>query len=479
MEWNEFEKPSTDAWVEKIRRSVKDPKELEQLIWSTPEGFRLNSFYRAEDLEKLPAAGVRFEKRGWEITQVIHTDKITAANQSALKALENGADSILFKGSAAPSESEMQALFKDINLDWFASHYDFGESNVAMLYLLLDHFESRGYDLSAMTGSICLDPLSELYLQGNFEYTEQETFHVLKAVMDTARDQLPRFRVIDVHTAHLRDAGANAVQELATALSQMAEYAHRLTELGFQPKDIFSRMQIHSGIGGDYFIEIAKFRALNMLAGMLTEAYGCPDEIIPVRGVTSIRNKTVFDPHTNMLRAVSEAMSAAIGGADAILVSPFDEVYRLPDEFSYRMTRNLQLILKEEAGIAKVADPSAGSYYIETITQKLMDEAWAMFLEMEKLGGYIAALKGKFIQQRIEFVAGKEKENFSSGKKVLIGTNKYPDKAERKTGQYTRLYHSPILKGDIAIVPLRPERLSESLEMERMKMESQKAEKEN
>jgi methylmalonyl-CoA mutase len=402
-----------------------------------------------------------------------------AANQSALKALENGADSLVFKGSDVPSEREMDALFKDIHLDWFPSHYDLGESNTALLYLLLDYFETNNYDLAAMKGSIYIDPLSDLYLQGNFDYTEQETFRLLKTLLETGIRQLPGFRLVHINTLNLRDAGASAAQELGIGLAQAAEYLHRLTDMGLDAADILPRMQFYSGTGGDYFMEIAKYRALRQLLDMLSQAYGHPQISIPVLAATAHRNKTVFDPHNNMLRATAETMAAAIGGADQVTVMPFDEIYRQPDEFSYRMTRNLQLILKEEAAIGLVVDASAGSYYIETLTQKLADQSWELFLEIEKQGGYISALKNKFIQQQIEFVSNKEKQEVTEGKKVLIGTNKYVNKNERKSGEYTRVHENPVFRPEMLVVPIRPERLAEKLETERLKLESQKAEKEN
>jgi methylmalonyl-CoA mutase len=165
-------------------------------------------------------------------------------------------------------------------------------------------------------------------------------------------------------------------------------------------------------------------------------------------------------------------MSAAIGGASSISIVPFDETYRLPDEFSYRLSRNIQLILKEEAFMDEVTDPSAGSYYIEQITQKMVDASWKLFLEMEKNGGFIASLKNKFIQQKVQVIAEKHNNDFMSGKIVSVGTNKYPNKTEVKTGEYTKVEHTDISNENKIAIPLKPIRLAEKLEFERIKQES-------
>jgi methylmalonyl-CoA mutase len=165
-------------------------------------------------------------------------------------------------------------------------------------------------------------------------------------------------------------------------------------------------------------------------------------------------------------------MSAAIGGVSSMSILPFDETYRLPDEFSYRLSRNIQLVLKEEAMLNKVSDPAAGSYYIDQITQKMVDAAWKLFLEIEKNGGYIASLKNKLIQQKVQLVAEKQQSDLMSGKWVSVGTNKYPNKTETKTGEYTKVEHTDISNENKIAIPLKPVRLAEKIEFERMKQES-------
>lgn len=476
IEWNDFEKPTPEQRIESIRRSVSNADELKKLIRETPEGFRLNSFYTSSD----PGlTGGRFLHRDWEIRQVIYTDKIMAANQSAIKALENGASSIVFRGNDVPSENEMNALFKGIRPDWVPVYFDLGESSSSFMYLLLEFYRENGYDTSSMQGGIYYDPLGDMYLQGGYNHSESETFLLLKELVKTGGTELPGYKMIAANTHYLRDAGAGAGLEVAVGLSQFTEYVHHLTDAGLGLKEVLSTLAWNTGIGSDYFMEIAKYRVINTLLKRWLSAFGAEEIQIPVNAITGIRNKTLFDVHNNMLRNTSEAMAAAIGGAGAITVMPHNDVAELPDEFAYRQSRNLQLLLKEESLLDKVADPSAGSYYIETITDKLMQSAWDQFLEFEKEGGYVSALQKKIIQQRAELSSNAEKKDFTEQKKILVGSNKYANARETIHKGTKRDSYLPFLKNQVSVMPVQVERLSEKLEAERLKLMSEKAENEN
>src|SRR5688572_23584380 len=193
----EFEIPSTQQWIEEIKKSVKDPKELEKLIWHTDNGFDVNAFYRKEDNAKIESSASG-GKNNWEIRQVIYTDKFIAANQSALKALENGADSLYFRASTVGTEKEVNALLKNIRLDWISTHFDFEESNVAWLYLYLDYLQTNNLDPTQIKGSINFDPFSELLLTGNFQYEEKETKKVFASLMQTVQTEIPNLKVVNI-----------------------------------------------------------------------------------------------------------------------------------------------------------------------------------------------------------------------------------------------------------------------------------------
>lgn len=469
---NEFPIPSTEQWIEEIKRSVKDPKELEKLIWNTDNGFDLNAFYRKEDTSKITPSSLASAKNDWEIRQVIYTDKIIAANQSALSALENGADSLYFKATSVGTEKEIDALLKNIRLDWINTHFDFEESNVAWLYLYLDYLETNNFDPAIIKGSINYDPMSEILLGGNFIYEEKEAEKIFASVLQTVNTQLPNLKIVNVNACNVRESGGNAIQELAVALAMTVEYLDWAEKNKIDPNTIWQHLQFHLSISNEYFLEIGKFRAFKILFQNLAKAYGRENEQLSLHAINLRRNKTIYDPHNNLIRGTSDAMSAAIGGATSITILPFDETYKLSDEFSYRLSRNIQLILKEEAMMHQVSDPSAGSYYIEQITQKMVDGAWKLFLEMEKQGGYIASLKNKFIQQKVQLIAEKQNSDLMGGKLTLVGTNKYPNKTETKTGEYTKVEHTDLSAENKIAIPLKPIRLAEKIEFERMKQES-------
>ena len=473
INWSdEFEIPSTLQWVEEIKKSIKDPKDLENLIWNTDNGFDINAFYRQEDIGKIDPPRLSASNNDWEIRQVIYTDKIIAANQSALSALENGADSLFFKASSVGTEKEVNALLKNIRLDWISTHFDFEESNVAWLYLYLDYLQMNSFDPQQIKGSVNYDPMSELMLSGNFIYEEKEAEKIFASVLRTVQLEFPHLKVVNVNALNIRESGGSAVQEIAVALAMTVEYIDWAERNNIDTDVVWNHLQYHLSISNEYFLEISKFRAFKILFQQLIKGYG-KENIKPfINAVNLKRNKTIYDQHNNLIRGTSEAMSAAIGGADSITILPFDETYKLSDEFSYRMSRNIQLILKEESMFNKVHDPSAGSYYIEQITRKMVDTSWKLFLEIEKQGGYIASLKNKFIQQKVQVIAEKQNADFIGGKTVLVGTNKYPNKTETKTGEYRKVEHTDLSAENKIAIPLKPTRLAEKIEFERMKIES-------
>jgi methylmalonyl-CoA mutase len=190
--------------------------------------------------------------------------------------------------------------------------------------------------------------------------------------------------------------------------------------------------------------------------------------------VTSEWNKTVYDPFVNLLRTQTEAMSAILGGADSLTVEPFDIVFRQPDEFSERIARNQQLILKEEAYFDKVADPAAGSYYIENLTTLVAENAWKLFLEVEDQGGFLASIKSGFIQHKLSESSARRKLDIFSGKEILLGTNKFPDINEKAPSgiDLNRVFKSLVLENDLMIEPIKLFRGSE--ESERLRLEAEK-----
>jgi methylmalonyl-CoA mutase len=253
-----------------------------------------------------------------------------------------------------------------------------------------------------------------------------------------------------------------------------------LTSRGISPETAARAIKFTFGIGPDFFPEIAKLRAARMLWAVIVKAYGPKSEeasLMHIHSVTGRWNKTLYDPHVNMLRTQTEAMSAVLGGAASITVEPFDTVFRTADEFSERIARNQQLLLMEESHLDKIADPGAGSYYIEELTSMIAREAWKLFLEVENEGGFLQALKNGTIQKKISTAADSRRGDIARRKEILLGTNQYPGFRE-----HTAPAHDPeilfpeFVSGiDEEITPIRPSRGAE--EFERLRLATERAQR--
>ncbi len=218
-------------------------------------------------------------------------------------------------------------------------------------------------------------------------------------MLKTACDELPGLRILAVNSRFFSDTGATAVQELAFGLSMISEYLAALTDLKFSVADITKHLQWNLGTGSDYFMEIAKVRAARLLFSGLMSGFDkaqATEAPVFIHCSTTNWNKTIYDPNVNMLRLTTEAMAAILGGCDSLLVKPYDSCYNEPGDFSERLARNIQIILKEESYFDRVVDPASGSYYIESLTRALVENAWELFLKIDAKSGYIQSFHFRF-----------------------------------------------------------------------------------
>ena len=295
----------------------------------------------------------------------------------------------------------------------------------------------------------------------------------LKTVIEKTR-ALKNFRVVAVNGKFFANSGSSIVQELAFSLSQGAEYLTQLTELGLSVDEVAKNIKFNFGVGNNYFMEIAKLRAARLLWAKIVEAYGpecnCAAKLV-AHSETNSYNLTVYDPYVNMLRTQTEAMSAALGGAHSVTVLPFNAIYEDTTEFSERIARNQQLLLKEESHLDKIADPSAGSYYIESLTDSLANEAWKLFLEIQEKGGFIAAFKEGFIQNAIKTTAAKRDQNIALRRDNLLGTNQFPNFTEKMTKELDASIFQPmdLSEENSEVETLKPYRGAQAFEVLRYK----------
>ena len=243
----------------------------------------------------------------------------------------------------------------------------------------------------------------------------------------------PSFRCIAVNSLQLNNAGAYIYQELGYALAWGNQYLACMTEAGVPVDTAAQKIKFNFGISSNYFMEIAKFRAARLLWAQIVNEYKpsclCACQMI-AHAETSHFNLTLFDAHVNLLRTQTEAMSAALAGVDSMTVTPFDQAYESPNEFSERIARNQQLLLKEEAHLNRIVDPAAGSYYIENLTVSIAKQAWELFLQVEEEGGMTAAVKAGRIQEAVNGSNKARHEAVSKRKEILLGTNQYPNFTE-------------------------------------------------
>ena len=354
------------------------------------------------------------------------------ANAKALDILNKGVDSLSFRIKAKELSAEyIETLLKDICAECVELNFSTCQGHVVELAgLLVAYFRKKGYDLTKLQGSINYDYFNKMLAKGKEKGDMAAT---AKALIE-AVSALPEYRVLNVNALTLNNAGAYIYQELGYALAWGNEYMSSLTDAGLPAAQVARRIKFNFGISSNYFLEIAKFRAARMLWANIVASYDAEDKCaakMRVHAETSTFNLTLFDAHVNLLRTQTEAMSAALAGVDSMTVVPFDKTYAVPDEFSERLARNQQLLLKEESHFDKVIDPAAGSYYIENLTVAIAKQAWDLFLAVEEDGGFYASVKLGKVQAAVNESNTARHAAVAKRKEILLGTNQFPNFNEK------------------------------------------------
>ena len=442
---SEFPAISTQEWKDKIVTDLKGADFERKLVWRTNEGFNVNPFYRREDLEGLSTPKVmpaeypyvrstRMDNE-WLIRQDINVNDPKEANEKALDILNKGITSLGFKLRRDQVNKETLAiLLKGIMPEAIELNFSCCISVAAQLAgELAAYLTEVGADVAQCKGSINFDPFKKQLVKG----ISNPQWVAMCAQLLDAICPLPKYRVLTVNALNINNAGAYIYQELGYALSWGAELIDKLTEAGYSIEELTSRIKFVFGVGSNYFMELAKFRAARWLWAEIIGAYG--DQYkgdaakIHMHAVTSTWNKTIYDAHVNLLRTQTEAMSATLGGVDSLTVQPFDVTYQESDNFSERIARNQQLLLKEESHFDKVIDPAAGSYYIEHLTNALAEQAWKLFLAVEEEGGFAAAVEAGSVQKAVNASNAKRHAAVAARKEIFLGTNQFPNFTETAT----------------------------------------------
>ncbi|PJZ70652.1 methylmalonyl-CoA mutase [Leptospira perolatii] len=442
--FQEFPPVKTEEWLALIQKDLKGADFEKKLVWQTEEGFKVQPFYRKEDLNgkedltsNLPGVfpftrSTRKLVNDWSIRQDIDSSDIETAKILASEAIANGVSSIGFviqnktsgrKGIPIQSKADLEKLLSDIPLAETTVHF-VAEELSPEIYSWLPKSQN-------IVGGLGYDPIRILARHGR---SGGHGIKSLSPILQETANKWPHFRALTVHSSTFSDAGATIVQELAFTLSLGAEYLFQLSEAGIDPAVSNSQTLFQFTIGPDYFLQIAKFRAARTLWSEIFRSYSSEtgEKSLPfITAETSRFNFGIYDVYNNLLRGTTEAMSAAIGGCEIISVLPFDHLLHPGDSFSLRIARNIQLLMKHESYLDKVVDPASGSYYLESLTENLIEKAWDLFCDIEEEGGFTSSLKSGKIQSRIKDSRKQKEENYSTRKSILLGTNQYPNLKDR------------------------------------------------
>lgn len=475
--FEEFPEITSETWKERIISDLKGAGNLDLLTWKTDEGIHVKPYYRSEDLEPLDyLENSGSLKRGgatpnhWTICQeIIPDDNVKETNSSIRSALAGGAEAlrIMVKDHPAPSLEMLGSMLEAVPISQTEILFHGSLGADALFRNLIDLMESLGLEPADLKGSLGADPLGKMATTG-IPIASMEN---LGNLVGNVRKISKGLRVIEVDGALFQNSGATLVDELAFSLAMASDYMAALTDSGLDPLEAQESIHLRLAAGSNYFMEIAKLRAARILWGKISSAYGIAPEkgTMRIHSVSSMWNMTLYDPYINMLRGTTEAMSSIIGGADLVSVLPFNIPYGKSDEFSDRIARNVQVILREETYFDRVSDPSSGSYYVENLTHSMVLAAWDLFCRVELKGGFRKAFEEGWIQEHINSSRNKKIERTTFGNRKILGTNAYPvfnelilENLEIKVED-----ESP----DLPLIPLRPFRLASIFESVRLDTE--------
>lgn len=419
-----FEPSSYEQWKQQAIKDLKG-KDFEQtLLWTTIEGFSVQPYYdnetsdnlRVESVQQVQINGKNPLVGGWRVREEVLVWDEKIANNQAVQAIEGGVDVITFRldGRSLATVNLVKLLDK-IKLSETLTYFKLNHQTVELINSLK---KIIGY---YPKGGLVDDTLAQWMQNGDWH----EDCWTQKALAIRQTSEWSNFKVLTISSHHFHNAGANATQELAFLIASVVTYLDKLSNEGLTIEEIVSNIELSVSIGTDYFMEIAKVRALRYLMNNIFQSFDSQCFIVSIHANTSTFYDAAITPYTNMLRATTEAMSAVLGGCDSLSIHAYDDTFSESSDFARRIARNVSSVLKEESYLDKIIDPAAGSYYIENLTLQLAQNAWALFQEVEAMGGIMEAFKQNFVQDKIQKTRENRQANLESGKSVMVGVNKF------------------------------------------------------
>ncbi len=484
--FSDFTAPTRQEWMDKILVDLKGADYQKKMVWRTNEGFSMEPFYRREDVAELPLVnalpgefpylrGNKAASNEWRVRQDIVCQDAKEANAKALDLLNRGVDSL---GFIIPREQVsadfLETLLEGIYVECVELNFQTCQrKTLELAKLLVAYLEKKGADPEKVEGSVSFDPLEKMLTRG------KDTSPLLseaKTIVETLAG-FPNIRAIAVNAYKLTNAGAYSYQDLGYALAWGNEYMHLLTEAGIAPEAAAKSIKFNLGIGGVYFMEIAKLRAARLLWADIVGEYTQSKESakMHISARTTTFNQTLFDSYVNLLRSQTETMSAALGGVESIVVTPFDTPYETPTDFAERIARNQQLLLKDECHFDRIVDAAGGSYFIEKLTEALAQQAWRLFLSVEEEGGFLASAKAGKVQTAINDTNSARHANAGRSREFLLGTNQFPNFTEKSEGKTPMAQCCKCESETSGIPAIKETRLAS--DFEELRLHTEKAEK--
>jgi len=451
------DKPTITDWQGLADREVKG----RDLTWHTPEGFAIKPLYTADDAPDpgLPGfapftRGVKasmYAGRPWTIRQYAGFSTAEESNAFYRRNLAAGQKglSVAFDlpthrgydsdhprvvgdvgkaGVAIDTVRDMEILFDQIPLDQMSVSMTMNGAVIPVLAFFIVAAERQGVSQDKLDGTIQNDILKEFMVRNTYIYPPESSMRIVSDIIAYTSANMPKFNSISISGYHMHEAGATAVQELAFTIADGKEYARRAMAAGMDVDAFAGRLSFFFGIGMNFFMEVAKLRAARTLWYRVMDGLGAKSErskMLRTHCQTSGVSLQEQDPYNNVIRTTVEAMAATLGGTQSLHTNALDEAIALPTDFSARIARNTQLVLQEESGICNVVDPLGGSYYIEALTARLVEEAEALMAEVDAAGGMTAYVATGAPKAAIEQAAARKQASVDKGETVIVGVNKY------------------------------------------------------
>lgn len=468
--FNDFQPGSYSDWKNEANKALKGAPFEKKLISPTPEGISLKPIYTSDDVADLPEIASmpgfppflrgpdvwRDESSAWHVAHDYRYPTGDDTNSAIMHDLANGLSSVVLTldeptrrgvdpdqtdradvgrhGLSISSADELRDTIKGIDLASIPIVIDCGTSGIAFLGYLIAVAQPQGVPTERLSGAVAMDPVGELARLGSLPASLDRLLDELADMTTWAKKNAPGLGTIWIHGEVFSDGGAHAVQELAYSLATGVFYLRSMEQRGCDANVSVRHTRFSFSLGTSFFMEIAKIRAARLLWHRVCEACGIPQakRAMRIHGRTSRYTMTTWDPYINMLRGTTETLAAALAGVDTIEVTPFDEAVRTPGEFSRRVARNTQLVIRDEVHAGKVLDPAGGSWYVERLTAELAARAWSLFQDIEREGGVLECLRNESIQNAILKTNEHRQSDAANRRRAIVGINQYPNAAEKK-----------------------------------------------